>query len=67
VGATLAKTQRASLLAGAGVGLSSALVSAYTFYLLRKKLSEETQLPDILWASLEDMLALKMGKSSLQK
>jgi len=67
VGATLAKTQRVSPLAGAGVGLSSALVSTHAFYLLRKKLSEDTKLPDILWASSEDILAIKMGKSSLQK
>ncbi len=67
VGATLAKTQKQSPLAGASAGLSSALVSAYTFYLLRKKLSEETKLPDILWAGSEDVLALKIGKSALQK
>ena len=64
VGATLAISQRESYLVGGGVGALSAVASTYAFFFLRKKLSQETELPDVLWASLEDMLALKIGKQA---
>ncbi len=62
VGVTLAIVSRENRWLGGGLGASSALASAYTFYYLRSKLSQETKLPDILWAGLEDTLAIKVGK-----
>ena len=62
VGATVARTQRENYVLGASIGLLSAVASTYTFYYARKKLGEETPLPDILLAGLEDTLAIKVGK-----
>ncbi len=66
VGATLAIAQRENYVLGASIGLLSALTSTYTCYYARKKLTEETQLPDIVWAGLEDMLAIRMGRKFTQ-
>ncbi|WKN46083.1 DUF4126 family protein [Tunicatimonas pelagia] len=62
VGTTLAVLSRENRWLGGSVGASSALASAYTFHYLRKKLSQETKLPDMLWAGLEDVAAIKLGK-----
>lgn len=40
------------------LGLAAAVISAFTFYHLRKKAGEETKLADPLWGVIEDLLVL---------
>lgn len=67
VGATLARKHRGNYLAGAGIGLISALASTYISFHLRKKLTEETPVPGLLWGGLEDVLAVQGGQKLLGK
>ena len=67
VGAALASTQgKKYYAAGAGIGMLSALVSTYVFYLLRKKLTDNTLLPGAYWGVMEDVLAVKGGQKVLE-
>ncbi len=54
-----AENKRADL--GAIVGGLAAVLSAHAFFLLRRKLTEETSLPDTVIALAEDSVALSVG------
>ena len=65
VGATLFARKRDNPWRGATVGALSALVGAYATYHLRKRLAENTHMPDPIWGGLEDMLVVKAGQRLL--
>lgn len=67
VGASLSYAQRKSGLIGAGIGLVSALTATYLSYFLRKKLTEKTAVPGILWGLAEDVVVFRSGQQLLQK
>ena len=51
---------------GALVGGVAAIVSAYGFYYLRRKLGEDTGIPDMLIGLAEDVIVVKGGQSILK-
>ncbi len=66
IGATLSKTNRKSIdLAGAGLGLVSAMAATYASFYLRKKLTKNTFIPDAVWGLAEDFAVARIGKNVL--
>jgi uncharacterized membrane protein len=49
-------------LAGAMLGGTSALVSSYVGYFLRKQMSKAGKIPALAWGVTEDMIALRLGE-----
>lgn len=66
VGATLSKTKKKSFdIAGASLGLASAVAATYASFYLRKKLAKSTFIPDVVWGLAEDFAVARIGKNVL--
>lgn len=64
-GAALARQGSGSLGLGAGMGSAGAAIGAYAGYHLRALAGEKTGLPDLVWAVVEDVLAIVVGASAV--
>jgi uncharacterized membrane protein len=65
IGATLATRQRQARGTGISVGVVSAVVGTYATFHLRKRLGQTTGVPDPVWAVLEDVLVITLGRRLL--
>lgn len=66
IGATLSKTKNKKIdVAGAALGLTSALAATYVSFYLRKKLTKNTFIPDVVWGLAEDIAVARIGKNVL--
>ena len=66
VGAALCAARKKDLLSGALVGSVAAVAAAFAGYLIRKKLTENADLPDLLVALAEDAVAMGAGTVALR-
>ncbi len=64
-GATICTAEREQANVGAVVGGVAAVASAFTCYYLRRKLSENTGIPDLMLGFAEDAIAIGVGKRLL--
>jgi uncharacterized membrane protein len=55
-----------SLIMGAALGASAAALGAFAGYAARTMLSQTTNSPDIVWAGIEDIVALTLGYNIVQ-
>ena len=65
-GAALCTAENKSACPGAIVGGLAAVLSAHVFFLLRRRLNEETSIPDTVIALAEDSVALGVGSFVLR-
>ncbi|MCB2378337.1 DUF4126 family protein [Hymenobacter sp. BT635] len=66
MGAMLYKSNRRSWLGGGLLGGLAAVAGTYGSYYLRKQLGQQTQVPDTVWALLEDATVFSSSKAASQ-
>ncbi len=54
------------LIMGAALGASAAALGSFAGYTARTMLSQTTNTPDIVWAGMEDIIALTLGYTAVQ-
>jgi uncharacterized membrane protein len=62
IGVMMCRQYNQPPLAGAVLGGTSAVVSSYMGYFLRRQMSKAGKIPALAWAMAEDMLAVRLGQ-----
>lgn len=65
-GSILGRWHGVPVVAGIVTGASGALLGSYAGYAMRSNLTAATDVPDLAWAGLEDVVAVTLGRRATQ-